>query len=116
MSETVHYRGTAKRVDLQGLTNEEFAQKFIKNNNREVPDYYKTATEYLVSTWDKEYFFYPRNQTLYKITRDDIDLDDEIIKAEFDSTCEGINYELRYYNGGAGFEECLEEAFDKIIK
>ena len=25
-----------------------------------------------------------------------------------------IEYELRYYNGGAGFGECMEEAFDKL--
>lgn len=116
MSETVHYRGTAKRVDLQGLTNEEFAQNFIKGEGKETPSYYESALEYLADIWDSDFFFYPRNQTLYQITKEDVDIDDEIIKAEFDSTCEGINYELRFYNGGAGFEECLEEAFDKLIK
>lgn len=25
-----------------------------------------------------------------------------------------IEYEVRFYNGGVGFSECLEEAFDKI--
>lgn len=112
MSETVHYRGTAQRVDLQGLTNEEFALKFIKGEGREVPDYYDNSVEYLVSTWDDDFFFYSRNQTIYKITREDVDIDDEIIRAEFDG--DKINYELRFYNGGAGFEECLEEAFGKI--
>lgn len=114
MSETVHYKGTAKRVDLQGLTTEEFAQKFIKDEGKEIPSYCETALEYLVDRWDKEFFFYEYNQTLYEITREDIDLDDEIIKAEFDPTSNKINYELRFYNGGAGFNECLEEAFDKL--
>jgi len=116
MSETVHYKGTARRVDLNGLTNEEFAKNYIKDMGRTVPDYYDNPVEYLVSMWDELFFFYPRNQSLYSITLETIDQEDEIIKAEFSAIDESINYELRYYNGGAGFEECLEEAFDKIIK
>ena len=116
MSETVHYKGNAKRVDLKGLTLEEFAQNYIKIQGLEVPSYSDSALEYLTDRWRGLFFFYPRNQTLYNITLESIDQDDEIIKAEFSSVDESINYELRYYNGGAGFEECLEEAFDKIIK
>ncbi len=117
MSETVHYRGTAKRVDLKGLTNEEFAQNYLEENNLEIKiSYYENALECLVDQLWEKFFFYPRNQSLYKLTTEEIGIDDDIIKAEFDNTCEGINYELRFYNGGAGFDECLEEAFDKIVK
>ena len=114
MSEIVHYKGTAKMVDLKGQTSEEFALEYIKTQGKEIPSYYDNAVEYLVERWSNYFFFYHKNQSLYEITRVNVDLDDEIIKAEFDSTNDNINYELRYYNGGAGFEECLEEAFDKI--
>lgn len=116
MSQTVHYKGKANLVDLNGLTNEEFAEKFIKAQGRVKPSYSDSSLEYLTDRWGDLFFFYPRNQFLYEITLETINEDEEIIKAEFDSASEGINYELRYYNGGAGFEECLEEAFDKIIK
>lgn len=114
MSETVHYKGTAKRVDLKGLTNEEFALEYIKGQGKDIPTYYTNTVEYLREIWSSYFFFYPKTQSLYEITKIGVDLDDEIIKAEFDPTNDIINYELRYYNGGAGFEECLEEAFDKI--
>jgi hypothetical protein len=114
MSETVHYRGTAKRVDLQGLTNEEFAQNYLKENDYEIKSYYETALECLIDNFYDDFFFYARNKSLYQITKEDVDIDDEIITANFNG--DKINYELRFYNGGAGFDECLEEAFDKIIK
>lgn len=112
MSETVHYKGTAKRVDLKGLTNEEFAQNFIKSEGKEVPNYCETAVEYLVDRWDEKFFFYLEKQILFEITRESVDLDEDIIKAEFNG--DNLNYELKFYNGGASFRECLEEAFDKI--
>lgn len=116
MSETVHYRGTAKRVDLQGLTNEEFAKDYLDSRKREISSYYNNAVECLTEIFYNEFFFYPRNQSLYQLTREIVDVDDDIIRAEFDPASDKINYELRYYNGGVGFEECLEEAFDKIIR
>ena len=115
MSRTVHYKGVAKRIDLKGLTNEEFAQNYIKEQGLEVPSYSDSTLEYLTDKWGDLFFFYPRNQSLYEITLEEVDDEDEIIKAEFSVIDESIDYELRYYNGGAGFEECLEEAFDKII-
>lgn len=112
MSDTVHYRGTAKRVDLKGLTNEEFAQEYFKG--KDIPTYYETALECLLDDGDEKFFFYPANQGLYEITREDVDPYDDMIRAAFDPSSDAINYELRYYNGGAGFTECLEEAFDKL--
>ena len=52
MSETVHYKGTAKRIDLKGLTNEEFALEYIKTQGKEIPSYYDNAVEYLVERWN----------------------------------------------------------------
>ena len=101
MSETVHYKGVAIKIEQPNdKTLLDVAKGILKERNYDIPDYYDNAIECLT-------------QDLYKITKEHHDLDEEIIKADLmdDGT---IVYELRYYNGGAGFEECMEEAFNKL--
>lgn len=114
MSETVHYIGTATKVFLpKGETAIDYANRILKGRNKVVADYYEDAIECLTNLFGDEYFYHKRDKVLYIITKTEHSQDDEIIKAE--KTENGIiNYELRYYNGGAGFDECMDEAFDKI--
>ena len=114
MSETVHYKGIATKIEQPNdKTLLDVAKGILKSRNKEIADYYDNAIECLVQEFYDEYFYHPKTQTLYSITKSAHDLEEEIIKAEprEDGT---IEYELRYYNGGAGFEECMEEAFDKL--
>jgi hypothetical protein len=114
MSKTVHYRGVATKIEQpHDKTLLDVVKGILKERNYVVADYYNNALECLTQEFCDEYFYHPKTQTLYSITKTDHDLDEEIIKAEpkDDGT---IEYELRYYNGGAGFEECMEEAFDKL--
>jgi len=117
MSETLHYRGVATKImQPQGQTVMDVARGILKERNYSINEYYKgNAIQCLTEDFNYEFFFHPRTQSLYKITRVEHEPDEDIIEAKligFDNS--QIAYELRYYNGGAGFEECLEEAFDKL--
>jgi len=114
MSETVHYKGIATKIECsnEGLNNNQMAEQILKERGKTVEDYYDSALECLCGEFYHEYFYHKKTDTLYKLENKEHEPDEEIIRAE-DKT-ENIEYELRYYNGGAGFEECLEEAFDKL--
>lgn len=117
MRETVHYRGVATKVVIpEGKTLVQVAGDILKTRH---PKYKISVSDnpinYLCDIFYTGYFFHVGSQTLYNITRGSIDMDEEIIKAKElpDGT---IVYELKYYNGGAGFDECLEEAMDNMNK
>ena len=114
MSETVHYKGIAIKIEQPNdKTLLDVAKGILKERNYDIANHYDNAIECLTQEFYEEFFYHPKTQNLYKITKEGHDLEQEIIKADLmdDGT---ITYELRYYNGGAGFEECMEEAFDKI--
>ena len=114
MSETVHYRGIATKIEQPNdKTLLDVAKQILVERNKEIADYYYDAIECLTQEFYNEFFYHKKTQTLYSITKTEHDLDDEIIKAVVIND-DKIAYELRYYNGGAGFEECMEEAFDKL--
>ena len=115
MSETVHYRGIATKIEQpfeKSLV--EVAKEILRERNIEIATYYDNAIECLCDEFGNEFFFHPKTKNLYKIEHTERDNDEEIIKAieKEDNT---IEYELKYYNGAAGFSECLEQAFDEMI-
>lgn len=115
MSETVHYRGRAIKVAVGLENSKEYSMSILRERNKTVEDYYEgNVIECLCDNYDDEFFFHPKTNNIYKLeSKNDIDIDEEIIKAQ--EVSDGvIEYELRYYNGGAGFAECLEEAINKI--
>ena len=110
MSETVHYRGIATKVVIpEGKTLLNVAEDILKEHGKEVPAYCDNALEGLISTFYHQYFTH--KDILYKLEQTDVDVDDDIIDGEWINP-DKFRYELRYYNGGAGLEECLEEAMD----
>jgi hypothetical protein len=114
MSETVHYRGVATKIEQPNdQTLIDVAKAILKDRNKEIADYYDNAIQCLCEEFNDEYFYHPKTQTLYSITKTSHELDEEIIKAKLNQHGK-IEYELRYYDGGAGFEECMEEAFNKL--
>ena len=115
MSETVHYRGRAIKVAVGLEGSKEYAMSVLRERNKAVEDYYNgNVIECLCENYYEEFFFHPKTNNIYKIeTKDVIDEYEDIIKAK--KIDEGIiEYELKYYNGGAGFSECMEEAFNKL--
>jgi hypothetical protein len=116
MSETVHYKGTATKIyQDSGKTVEEMAMSILNSKGiTQVLGFYDNAIEYLCDEWYEEYFFHPASQSLFKITKETHEPDEEIINAKKIAK-DTFEYELRYYNGGAGFSECLEEALNKVV-
>jgi hypothetical protein len=115
MSETVHYKGRVIRV-AEGLeSSREYAAKVLDDRNKTVSDYYNGhPISCLCDIYEEEFFFHQQKKNLYKIySKESIESNDEIITAKVINKVV-IDYELRYYNGGAGFEECLEEALNKL--
>ena len=114
MSETEHYKGTATKINIpKDKSLNEVAEEILKESNIKKMGYYNSSIEQLTEDWSDKDFFHYKTGTLYKLEGKEIDPDEDIIRAEIkDETT--IEYELRFYNGGVGFSECLEEAFDKI--
>ena len=114
MSETVYYKGFATKIEHPNdKTAIDAAKKILKQRDVEIEDYYSNALECLCDNFYKEFFYHPKTDTLYQLDNTKHEPDEEIIRAHKNK--DGvIEYELRYYNGGAGFEECLEKAFDKL--
>lgn len=116
MSETVHYRGKAEVVlRYNNKSYEDIALEILKDRGKtEMPGYYANAIEWLCDLYDEEFFYYEKQNRLFKLQTESISEEEEIIEAKMNEDKKQINFELRFYNGGAGFSECLEEAFDKV--
>jgi hypothetical protein len=115
MSKTVHYRGKLK-FNSEGHYNcIKSAREILQNKNEKLKDYYENELEHLCDEYYEEYFYHPKTETLYEIiSKFEHDLEEEIIEVKRTDDPWEFEYELRYYNGGAGFTECLEEAMDKL--
>ena len=106
MSETVHYRGTLRLVSGDA---EDTAKKICEKNRYEKQSYQKTWIDCLV---DEGYGKYVKieGRLYYVSTRHSVEPDEDIMEASTDDNSNSIQYEVRYYNGGCGFSEALEEA------
>jgi hypothetical protein len=112
MSETVHHRGTITEVEPpKGITLEDYAKQLLTERGKTIRSYHKNGIDALCDTFYGEFFSY--KETLYSIDDKDLDPDGTIIRAKVLSP-KVIEYELRFYNGGASFQECLEEALDTL--
>ena len=112
MSETVWYKGTLTEIKATDKSVEEIAEELYKEMSaRDKADYHETYTEALADEFYDDYYSYEGK--LYSLTKEYVEYDEDIIRAKRndDGT---IEYELKYYNGGAGFAECMDEALDKL--
>jgi len=118
MSENVHYTGKAKELVIpEGMNEFQFARKLLEMeediNIEEELEIYEDEIECLLDLLEGKFFYHSKTKKFYEITKVTEDPYSDTISADIDS--EGnISYELRYYNGGAGFQECLEEALTKL--
>lgn len=110
MSEEVHYKGTlTKVVKLEGEIIEDQCKRLL--DNKELESYYDSYEEKLL---DQGYYDYiVREDTLYSVEKQDINPYEDVFIANKnqDGT---ISFELKYYNGGCGFNEAIEYALENI--
>jgi hypothetical protein len=110
LSETVHYKGVLKKVErYEGETLEEQCKRLM--GNKELPSYFDSYEEYLVDENYKKITI--QNGVVYRVEKEDVDPDSDIFKANINDKGE-IEFEVRYYNGGCGFDEAIEEAVNRI--
>lgn len=110
MSETVHYKGVLKQIErYEGEPLEEQCKRLLEN--KDLPSYFDSYAEYLI---DENYQKITiQNGIVYRVEKEEVDPDSDIFKASINDQGE-IEYEVRYYNGGCGFDEAIEEALRSI--
>lgn len=113
MSHTEHHIGKLKKVlPLPGLTVEQqMLQLLADHGHTEMPSYYKDVREWFSNEISERKYFYYKGD-VYSLDDEDME-DQDIIKASRNDDG-SISYHLMFYNGGASFGECLEEALDKL--
>ena len=116
MSETARYTGTAKKIENNsGKTTLQIAEEILKEMKIKVKSYHESAIECLCEMAEDSYFYHTGSDTLYQITKEKVEDYQDIMDATFGKNGV-INYELKYYNGGCGFEEALDSAMDSLFK
>lgn len=114
MSEMEHHVGKLKKVDLQGQTVEEFAEKlFIERGTAERPSYNSTWLEYLLEEYYEEYFIH--GEDLYQaIEHKEQDEYDDINEYQLneDGT---ISFVTKFYNGGASLSEMIGKGLSELF-
>jgi hypothetical protein len=110
-----HHRGIATKVQIpSNLSVEEYAKILLKDRNKEIADYYSSAIECLCDVYYGEFYYHVLSGNLYRLEDSEQDEDEEDIVSASVNNDGTISYEIRFYNGGAGFDEVLEEAFDTL--
>lgn len=109
MSKTVHYRGKLIYQERNSPTDtlEEQCKRILENSKEE---YYDTFVEALLDTRHKEYVVH--NGKLYKIV-DFVDTPENVdIFRSRKINGTDYEFEVKYYNGGCGFEEAIDYALE----
>ena len=115
MSETVHYRGKLNVVEMfEGENIESQCERMCNENGfNNLDSYIDTWQEQLCDTYYEEYYIY--NSVLYRVDKKEIDFDEDIFTATVNENNK-IEFEVKYYNGGCGFTEALDEAMNSLAE
>lgn len=114
MSEIEYHRGIVKEIETGDETPEQTAKRILNELHIKIAKYHDTALKCFEEN-AVGFFYHPRTNKFYHILDKELQpYDDSLIANRKDKTT--IEYELRFYNGGAGFEECLEAALDILDK
>lgn len=117
MNETVHYKGKLKKVEIQNESNlNDYCKGLCQQLNIEENDYWKKYSNgnYIeLLTDNKDEYIFIKGELYEILSKEYHDLEEEIANLSIndDGT---YDYEVRYYNGGAGFNEMIEECFDRL--
>ena len=110
MSETVHYKGTLKEIKkLENETLENQCKRLL--DNEKLSSYCESYREMLEDENYEKLFIY--DDVLYSVEMQEIDPYDDLFVANKneDGT---IGFEVKYYNGGCGFNEAIGYAIKKM--
>ncbi len=111
MSRTEHRKGRLLKIENGGSTLEDICKTLYKQNTEEpLKSYYTNYTEYISE--DDRYVI--ADGSVYEIIENnEIDENEDIAEATMLDNGE-IEYEIRFYNGGAGFSEMVEKSIEKM--
>ena len=113
MSDYEHQRGKIiKVVSETGVTLNQHCLNILKENNLEYDDWHKNPGRQIADDLYKEYVII--NDVLYKYLEliDEDPYDSFVHLEEQDDGI--INFSARYYNGGCGLSEMLEEGMENL--
>ncbi len=113
MSRTEHHIGTLTEIDLKGKTIEEFAKELYGKET--YASYYNSWLDFFRDEYRETHYYHKASGKLYSLKYRELEEDAEIIRASRKSS-NTIEYELKWYNGGASMDECMEEALDMLKK
>lgn len=108
MSETRHYKGSLKEVNLGDLSIEQFAKQ--KTGGGKLDSWFDSYAEKLME--DDEYLIH--DGKLYEVTANEMESDNEMFEMHKDGDV--LKFEVMYYDGGCSFEEAIQEAFKELGK
>lgn len=114
MSRTVHYKGTLTEIKPRSSRSlEDLAREIHDERGFEKEPYFDDYLESLTIGFAELYTLH--GTRLFEIKGGEIDDESEILEAQLnkDGT---INFECRFYNGGASLNECISEAITNIKK
>lgn len=103
MSETVHYEGKLKPTG-KGL------YQYIEGDN--IPHYYDDKAEYFNDEYSSKATLI--NNLVFEIEREEKEDDCDIFKSS-ENEDGTISFEVKYYNGGCGFSEAIDEAIKNKV-
>lgn len=103
--------GKFEKVNLQGLSVEDWCASVCSFLGIPLDDYNKNYTDAFLDAFYREYIVV--NHVLYRIVEDNEIGEDyiSIIQPSSDGT---YSYVLQFYNGGCGFFEALEEEISRL--
>lgn len=111
MSETVHYKGILKKVErLTEETLEDQCKRLL--DNKDLPSYHDTYAEFITDEHYQKIVVV--NGEVYQVEKEMLDGDSDIFRASLIDN-ENIEFEVKYYNGGCGFDEAIEEALNRKL-
>ena len=110
MSEIEHYRGILKEVARLDDESLESQCKRLLHDDK-LRSYEATYTDALL---DRNYQIYIiKNDVLYEVSKVALGPDGDIFNM-YKNNDGTLSFEVRYYNGGCGFDEAIEEAFSNM--
>ena len=116
MSETTHYRGILREVKpIDGKTLQETAKQLFDDLGHTVNDYNKKyyPNDYVKHLCNADFNYITFNYKLYKITKEELDPYDDIIRASLNEDG-SIDFEVKYYDGGGSMHEAIDSALKKL--
>jgi len=116
MSRKENHRGKAIIVNREpNETTIQLAERILKNHNIKIDSYYEDVLDCLSWELHNQYFYHKKADIIYSISDSEFDANgDVIIATRLQPNL--IEYDVRFHNSSTGFSECIEQAFDNLLK